>query len=72
MNALATWMAETGETDETVAAKAGVSRVQISRIRRNISRPSLQLAEKLEGLTGRAAWDFLKPGGDQSAQDAAA
>lgn len=72
MNALAAWMSEAGETDETVAAKAGVSRVQISRIRRNLSRPSPELAEKLETLTGRPAWDFLRPPSDASAPGAAA
>lgn len=71
MNALATWMAAHNETDETVASKVDVSRVQVSRIRRGLSRPSLALAEKLEGLTGVAAWDFLRPS-EAPARDEAA
>jgi transcriptional regulator with XRE-family HTH domain len=56
------------ETDEALAAKVGVSRVQINRIRRNLSRPSPKLAERLESVTGVPAWDFLRS--DQT-QDAA-
>lgn len=76
MNALASWMKASAETDETLAAKAGVSRVQISRIRRGLSRPSLRLAERLEPITGLPAWDLIRletpAGPDASAQDAAA
>lgn len=61
MEQLKTWMTDAGETDETLAAKVNVSRVQISRIRRGLSRPSAPLAETLSQLTGIAAWDFLKP-----------
>lgn len=61
MNALAKWMETAPETDESLAAKVGVSRVQISRIRRDLSAPSPKLAEKLEGVTGVPAWDFLRP-----------
>lgn len=58
---LALWMKTAGETDETVAAKLGVSRVQVSRIRRGVNRPSPTVAEKLQAITGYPAWEFLKP-----------
>lgn len=61
MDALKSWMLEAGETDESVADKTGVSRVQISRIRRGLSRPSPELADKLSGLTSIPAWDFVRP-----------
>lgn len=48
-------------SDEALAAQVGASRVQISRIRRNLSKPSPRLAEKLERITGLPAWDFLRP-----------
>jgi transcriptional regulator with XRE-family HTH domain len=54
-------MTKTGESDETLAEKAGVSRVQISRIRRDLSRPSPELADRLSKITGIPAWDFVKP-----------
>lgn len=54
-------MTKAGETDETLAAKASVSRVQISRIRRDLSSPSPELAVRLEAITGIAAWEFVKP-----------
>lgn len=63
-------MAEAGETDETLSGKTGVSRVQISRIRRGLSKPSAALAEELSRISGIPAWDFLKP--DASTHDAAA
>lgn len=59
MSALANWMSDHRETDETLASKVEVSRVQISRIRRKLSRPSLALAEKLERETGITAWDLI-------------
>lgn len=73
MNALASWMDRADEGDDTLAEKVGVSRVQISRIRRNLSRPSPELAAKLEVVTGVPAWDLIKPAetGDIPAQDAA-
>lgn len=55
------WMKGEGESDETLAPKLGVSRVQVSRIRRGVNRPSLTVAAKLEELTGIPAWDFLRP-----------
>lgn len=58
------------ETDETVASKVRVSRVQISRIRRGLSKPSPRLASELERVTGIPAWEFVRPQ-DQPAADAA-
>jgi transcriptional regulator with XRE-family HTH domain len=54
-------MSSSGETDETVAAKVDVSRVQISRIRRGLHKPSPRLAARLEEITGVSAWEFLRP-----------
>lgn len=77
MNALATWMTAAGETDDTVSAKVGISRVQVSRIRRSLSRPSPELAVKLEALSGVPAWDLVsmplsrRAAGEASVQDAA-
>jgi transcriptional regulator with XRE-family HTH domain len=58
---LASWMAERGETDESMSKKVGVSRVQITRIRNNTSKPSPKVAMELERVTGIPAWDFLRP-----------
>lgn len=55
------WMKETGETDASLAAKLGVSRVQVLRIRRGLSKPSPKLALALSGITRIPAWEFLRP-----------
>lgn len=54
-------MEAASETDQTLAEKVGVSRVQISRIRRCQSKPSPQLAATLERVTGIPAWEFVRP-----------
>jgi transcriptional regulator with XRE-family HTH domain len=61
MKQLEAWMAEHGVDDGALAAQTDVSRVQISRIRRNLSRASPEVAAKLEAITGIPAWDFVKP-----------
>jgi transcriptional regulator with XRE-family HTH domain len=61
MTVLAAWMEKAGETDTSVAEKAGVSRVQILRIRHGVSKPSPRLALTLSGITGIPAWEFLRP-----------
>lgn len=53
-------MARARETDATLAEKLEISRVQVSRIRRAKSRPSLSVAVKLEGLTGIPAARFAQ------------
>ncbi len=58
---LNTWMDGAGESDESLAPKLGVSRVQVSRIRRGVNKPSTAVAARLEELTGIPAWDFLRP-----------
>lgn len=58
MSHLQEWMSRAHETDASLAEKVGVSRVQISRIRRNKCGPSLPLAAKLEVLTGIPAASF--------------
>lgn len=59
MNDLEAWMTGAGESDETLAGKLGVSRVQVSRIRRRICNPSPAIATKLEALTAIPAIDLL-------------
>lgn len=44
-------MAETGISDEALAAKVGVGRTAISRIRRGLRRPSFQVAEAISRAT---------------------
>lgn len=43
-----------------LALRVGVSRVQINRIAVGTSRPSFELATKLEGVTGIALADFMQ------------
>ncbi len=58
---LSAWMHGARENDASLAAKVGVSRVQILRIRKGQSKPSPKLAQKLEKETGVPAWEFLRP-----------
>lgn len=62
MQELQDWMARAGESDETLSRKLGVSRVQVSRIRRGICRPSPSTAQKLEAVTDIPAADFIFSG----------
>lgn len=59
MRNLHEWMEANNENDATMAPKLGVSRVQVSRIRRRICRPSPGVAMKLEKITGIAASEFI-------------
>jgi len=61
MTVLKDWMADHNETDSSLAAKVGVSRVQVLRIRNGRSKPSPRLANRLEAVTSIAAWEFLRP-----------
>jgi len=60
MTSLQSWMERAKETDESLAERVGVSRVQISRIRRRMVRPSLKLAATLEDITGIPAAQFAR------------
>lgn len=51
MKTLREWMAEKGETDDTLAGKLVTDRTTISRLRRGKQRPSWALARKLADLT---------------------
>jgi transcriptional regulator with XRE-family HTH domain len=58
---LGVWMRDNQKDDAAVAIAIGeVSRSQISRIRRGLSRPSLDLADKLSELTGVPALDLMR------------
>lgn len=59
MSELQTWMERNGETDDTLSNKVGVSRVQISRIRRRRSGVSPETAKRLEAVTSIPAVRFL-------------
>jgi transcriptional regulator with XRE-family HTH domain len=52
-------MSDNGITDEQLAAKIGVSRVQVLRLRKGENKPSPQTAEKLEIATGIPAGEFI-------------
>lgn len=54
------WMDRKGFKDADVAARLdGISRSQVSRIRRRVSRPSPETAEKLSKLTRIPAARFI-------------
>jgi transcriptional regulator with XRE-family HTH domain len=59
MQRLQDWMIEHGLTDSDVAEEVGCSRVQVSRVRRSVCKPSPDLAMKLEKLTGIAWHEFI-------------
>lgn len=60
MTALQTWMDRNpAEHDGTLAPRIGVSRVQVSRIRRDVCKPSIATAQKLEVVTGIPAAKFV-------------
>ena len=59
MNQLSTWMSANSETDDSLAAKAEVSRVQINRLRRGVNRPRQDLALRLSSITGIPAGDLI-------------
>ncbi len=51
MKQLEAWMTENNVDDAALAARVGISRVQVSRIRRDINRPRPALARKLSAVT---------------------
>lgn len=53
------WMQDNERTDETLAQELGVSRVQVSRLRRRICKPSPATAQKLEAITAIPAAEFI-------------
>lgn len=59
MTDLQTWMTDAKESDETLSKKLGVSRVQVSRLRRKLCKPSPDTAVKLEQITGIPAAAFI-------------
>jgi transcriptional regulator with XRE-family HTH domain len=59
MGILADWMKRASETDQGLAPKIGVSRVHVSRLRRMVHKPSLDLAKTLEEVTGIPAAQFV-------------
>jgi transcriptional regulator with XRE-family HTH domain len=59
MKQLTEWMTANDETDETLAAKAEVSRVNINRIRRGVQKPRTDLAKRLAEITSIPAADFI-------------
>lgn len=59
MQTLADWMRRNSETDQSLAPKIGVSRVHVSRLRRNVHKPSPDLARKLEEVTQIPAAEFI-------------
>lgn len=58
---LSDWMAENGVSDDQMAEKCAVDRVTISRIRRDVNRPSWPLIAKIKDLTNGtvSADDFV-------------
>lgn len=61
MHNLQEWMTENKESDETLAAKLAISRVQVSRIRRGINGASKATAQRIEALTGLPWHSFIEP-----------
>jgi transcriptional regulator with XRE-family HTH domain len=52
-------MAGSGESDETLSKKVGVSRVQMTRLRNGTNKPSRRTALELEKVTGIPAAKFF-------------
>lgn len=61
------WMSSNGKRDEDVAELVGISRVQVSRIRRGLSHASSDTAKHLASLTGTNWTDFIKPPSETAA-----
>ena len=51
-NALARYLAETGQTDTQFAVRLGVDRSYIHRLRTGSQTPSLAMAHRIQALTG--------------------
>jgi plasmid maintenance system antidote protein VapI len=56
---LARWMKSREMDDPTLSAHLGVSRVQVSRLRRGICKASPETARKLSDLTGLSPTTFI-------------
>jgi predicted DNA-binding transcriptional regulator AlpA len=63
MTILQQWMDKNGLKDHQVAAKVGLSRVQVSRVRRNLVGPSVKAAKRLATLTGFPWSKFMRQTG---------
>lgn len=61
-DSLAEYMKAERVTDEALARRLNVSRVYVNRLRRRLRKPSLELATKLEALTGIPASVFARAG----------
>lgn len=59
---LSEWMAQKGYGDEDVAPLVGISRAQVSRIRRGVNGASGKTARKLEQVTGIPWPTFITAG----------
>lgn len=59
MQKLQDWMIVKGERDETLAPKLGITRVQMSRIRRSVNGASKRTALELERLTNIPWYEFI-------------
>jgi transcriptional regulator with XRE-family HTH domain len=64
MSRLQKWMEKTGETDLSLSQKLGISRVQVSRIRRGVNGASKATAQKIHALTGIPWPTFIEPQGE--------
>lgn len=71
MDQLQAWMAARSENDHTLAPRVGVSRVQISRIRRGVTGASKPTAMRLQEVTGIPWYRFIDPKADGSQAEAA-
>lgn len=58
--------------DDSLASALSVTRSQVNRLRRGVSKPSLQTAEDLERITGISALVLLKGADAPEPQGAAA
>lgn len=69
--ALGRWMKANERDDDSLAQALSITRSQVNRLRRGVSKPSLDTAEALAGITGISALVLLR-GGDAPSQDVAA
>ncbi len=59
MGPLDTWMIDKGVGNKHLAEMLQISRVQVSRLRRRLYRPSVETALKLEEITGIPAAELI-------------
>lgn len=62
MTTLSEWMSKNSVSDTALAARVGVSRPFITRIRTGVRQPSVSVAAKLVEETGLPVDCFVKPG----------